>query len=126
MYGRPANLNVLLPLAASDLSDISSVRSLSCFFSRFADFLLQTIDFHFLLGDGLHVFANFGHDVFDYVAGPIDFKLGRHRLFHGIGHPTRRCADIAGGVPPKTNNPRTATPKPKKINRRIMAIPSIF
>ena len=32
---RPAKRNVVLPLAASVRSDISSVRSLSCFFSRF-------------------------------------------------------------------------------------------
>ena len=41
---------------------------------------LGPLDLDLLLGDDVHVFADVGHQVFDLLAGPLDFELDRHEV----------------------------------------------
>ena len=60
--------------------------------------MIEPFDFDLFLSDDLHVFANFRHDILDHAAGAVDFKLDRHRLLHGIGHPAAGRIYVAAKV----------------------------
>jgi hypothetical protein len=83
----------------------------------------DSLNLHLFLGDGVHVLANVGHQVFDHLARPLDLELDGHVVLDGILDPADRRADIAAGVSAEEQGSQEhgdPAPDDKLLNHRLI------